>query len=115
MERIGVLGRRPYGPSGELRLLLPNDEFVLVESRWSHGMIAAQYDLDRVVVVPEIVVFTATYLDGPLKGRTNPYVQGEVGARITISRPTPAGREVLTYELIALPTGTEPGKLRHVS
>jgi hypothetical protein len=60
-------------------------------------------------------VCTATYLDGPLKGETNPYAPAEVGRRTSVTRPTPSGREVITYELVELPADNEPGKLRHVS
>lgn len=110
-----MLGRRSCGPSGELRLLLPSDEFVLVDPGPSPDEIAARCGLDRVVLVPDIRVFTATYLDGPLQGRTNPYVQAEIGGRVSISTPTPSGRRLITYELVELPAGNEPGKLRHVS
>ena len=98
-----------------MRLLLPSDEFVLVDPGSSHDEIAARYDLDRVELVPDIRVFGATYLDGPFQGDTNPYVQGEIGAHISVSTPTPSGRRLITYELVELPAGDEPGKLRHVS
>lgn len=67
-----------------MRLLLPSDEFVLVDPGSSHDEIAARYDLDGVVLVPDIRAFTATYLDGPFQGRTNPMCR----ARSALTSPS---------------------------
>ena len=115
VERIGVLSARLDGATGKRRLLLPSDEFVLVDANATDDEIAALYELDEVRQAPEIRVCEAGYLDGPLEGQTLPYAPVELGARTSLSRPTPSGREVLTYELIALPEDDEPGKLRFVS
>ncbi|NGY59763.1 hypothetical protein G7043_12610 [Lentzea sp. NEAU-D13] len=115
MERIGVLGARLDAATGKRRLLLPSDEFVLVDADASDDEIAARYGLDEVRRAPEIRVCEAVYVDGPLEGQTDIYAPVELGARTSLSRPTPSGREVLTYELVALPEGDEPGKLRFVS
>lgn len=110
-----MLGTRLDSATGKRRLLLPSDEFVLVDAEASDDEIAARYDLDEVRQAPEIRVCDAVYLDGPLEGKTFPYAPVELGARTGRSRPVPSGREVLTYELVALPEGDEPGKLRFVS
>ena len=115
MERIGLLFPRPHDGRGWFGLMLPNEKFVLVDPSLSHDEIAAMHNLDRVQPPPHIRICTATYIDGPLEGQTLPYAPVELGARTDRSRPTPSGREVLTYELVALPDGDEPGKLRFVS
>lgn len=109
-----MISARPVGDTGKLRLLLPDDKFVYIDPGTPHDEIVAQHDLDRLVEAPEVRVCNATYLDGPLRGDTNPYAPTELGGRISVSTLTPSGREVLTFELVALPTDSEPGKLRLV-
>lgn len=109
-----MISARPVDDAGKLRLLLPDDRFVYVDPGTSHDEIVAQHDLDRLVEAPEVRVCTATYLDGPLQGQLNPYAPTEIGRRVSVSRPTPSGREVITYELVELPADGEPGKLRQV-
>ncbi|MGI5506772.1 hypothetical protein [Lentzea sp. CA-135723] len=64
---------------------------------------------------PEVRVCTAVYVDGPLAGETNPYAPTELGEHASYTVPTAGGRTTHTYELVALPRGDEPGRLRFVS
>ncbi|MEU3651110.1 hypothetical protein AB0E59_47675 [Lentzea sp. NPDC034063] len=107
MERIGVLSARPDHATGLRRLLLPSDEFVLVDDDASDDEIIARYDLDELRQTPDIRVCEAVYLDGPLEGQTNPYAPVKLGAH--------ARHDSHAYELVALPDGDEPGKLRYIS
>lgn len=110
-----MLGRRPYGKIGKLLLTMWNDEFAFVEPGTSFAEIAAEYDLDRVELGPDIRACRAIHLDGPLKGETYPYAPVKIGGRISITRRTPSGEVQMTYELVELPSGDEPGKLRLVT
>jgi hypothetical protein len=69
------------------------------------GVLSAS--LDELRRTPEIRVCTAVHVDGPLEGQTTPCAPAELGAQ--------AGYRSHVYELVALPGGDEPGKLRHVS
>ena len=110
-----MLGAKPDRTTGKRRLLLPSNEFVHVEDGLSDAEIMARYGLDELREAPEVRVCTAVYLDGPLAGQTNPYSPTELGEHTSYTTAAVDGRTTHTYELVELPDGDEPGRLRFVS
>ncbi|MFI1585314.1 hypothetical protein [Embleya sp. NPDC020630] len=59
---------------------------------------------------PRFHICTAVFLDGPMAGRTNPYTTDELGSL----NPVTTAHHTWVYQLVALPDGDRPGKLRLV-